>query len=95
MSDKSQRLLELAKAAFPDLTDPERKVVQAAAVAGKVADFQSDDPEKDDPAKAETWGDDRKVRAFLLRWLCVDAAARRRGCGWREAPRRNFLPLGL
>jgi hypothetical protein len=76
MSDKSQRLLELAKAAFPDLTDPEREVVQAAAL-GKDADFQSGDPEKDDPAKAETWGDDRKVRASVLRWLCVDAAARR------------------
>jgi len=76
MSDKSERLLELAKAAFPDLTDSERKVVETAAT-GDRADFQSDDPEKDDPAKAETWGDDRKVRASVLRWLCTDAAARR------------------
>jgi len=76
MSEKSEHLLELAMAAFPDLTDPERKVVEAAAL-GKEADFRSGDREKDDPAKAETWGDDRKVRAAVLRWLCVDAAARR------------------
>ena len=76
MSDKSERLLELAKAAFPDLSDSERKVVEAAA-KGEDADFRSGDPEKDDPAKAETWGDDRKVRASVLRWLCTDAAARR------------------
>jgi len=76
MRDKSERLLELAKAAFPDLSDSERKVVQAAA-KGEPADFRSGDPEKDDPAKAETWGDDRKVRASALRWLCVDADARR------------------
>jgi len=77
MSDKSERLLGLAMAAFPDLTAPERQVVEAAAAAGEVADFQSDDPEKDDPAKAETWGEERKVRASVLRWLCKDAAARR------------------
>jgi len=76
MSDKSERLLGLAKAAFPDLTNSERKVVEAAA-KGEDADFQSDDPEKDDPARSETWPDERKVRASVLRWLCTDAAARR------------------
>jgi hypothetical protein len=43
MSDKSERLLELAKAAFPDLTDSERRVVEAAAT-GKDADFRSGEP---------------------------------------------------
>ena len=79
MSDNQERLLELAKAAFPDLTAPERRVVEAAA-RGKDADFRSGDPEKpekDDPAKAETWGDNRKVRAAVIHWLCVDADARR------------------
>jgi hypothetical protein len=76
MSDNSERLLGLANAAFPDLSDSERKVVEAAAT-GEDADFRSDDPEKDDPAKAETWGDDRKVRAAVLRWLCTDPAVRR------------------
>ncbi len=76
MSDKRERLLELANAAFPDLTDPERRVVEAAA-RGDRADFQSSDPQEDDPAKAESWGDDRKVRASVLRWLCVDPAVRR------------------
>jgi hypothetical protein len=108
MSDKSQRLLELARAAFPDLTDSERKVVEAAAAAGEAADFQSGDPQKDDPAKAETWGDDRKVRAAVLRWLCVDADARRlvdpcgvQVCGARIEGDLNLnfakipFPLGL
>ena len=75
MSDKSERLIAFAKAVFPDLTDPERRVVQAAAM-GETADFRSGDPGKNDPAKAETWGDDRKVRAAVLRWMCVDSTAK-------------------
>ena len=76
MSGKRERLLGLAKVAFPDLSDPERKVVEAAALGG-VANLQSRDPKENDPATAETWPDERRVRAAVLRWLCVDPAVRR------------------
>ena len=65
MSAKSDELLKLARAAFPDLYEAEKKVV-AAAADGQPADFSTGDKAKDDPEKADAWGPERTVRARRL-----------------------------
>ena len=77
MSDKSDKLLELARAAFADLSDAEKKVV-AAAADGQPAVLSSSDAAENDPEKADAWGNERTVRADVIRWLCTDGLARRR-----------------
>lgn len=75
MKNRGESLCSLAKETFGDLTAAEVKVLQAAAL-GEDADCQTNVAEEDDPARAHVWGEDRTVRADLLRWLCVDATAR-------------------
>lgn len=64
-------LLELASAAFPDLRPAEVALVRAIT-AGDEAMYGAAD---DDPGSTATWGDERTIRARVLRWLCVRGAA--------------------
>jgi len=74
MPDNAPRLLKMAEAEFPDLTEPEREVVRCAAV-GEWADLAQWGPQ---PAK----GKKRKpgggpLRSSVLTWLCTDVRAKR------------------
>jgi hypothetical protein len=71
-------LESLARALFIDLTPAEIKLLQAAptgdcAVCGP--NNRDDDP-LNDPAKADEWGQERRVRPDLIRWICVDRQAK-------------------
>jgi Leucine-rich repeat (LRR) protein len=61
---------------FGNLTQCEREVLHAVS-NGLVAQCGPDDPKNPafDPAKGQTWGAERSVRANLLRWLFVDPQA--------------------
>jgi hypothetical protein len=74
----AESLLSLAEARFHPLREAERKLLVAAPM-GETAwcgpspkDF---DP-ANDPAKANSWGAERCIRAGLIRWLCIDREAR-------------------
>jgi hypothetical protein len=74
----AEGLLNLAEARFHPLREAERKLL-AAALIGETAwcgpspkDF---DP-ANDPARANSWGPERCIRAGLIRWLCIDHEAR-------------------
>jgi hypothetical protein len=75
----SRALLKLAKLVvnqFPDLTEPELKLL-CAATMGQTASFgHLTDNSYNNPDFADFWGLDRDIRAGLIRWLCVhpDAA---------------------
>jgi hypothetical protein len=78
MPPEDDKLKSLAEARFADLTQAEIKLLRAAprgevAVCGPNVDDQ--DPGSD-PAKANEWGEDREIRADLIRWLCVDRQVR-------------------
>jgi len=71
-------LLELAQERFAPLREAERTLL-AAAPLGETAwcgpspkDF---DP-GNNPAKGDSWGPERSIRAALIRWLCIDRDAR-------------------
>ncbi|HKN25813.1 MAG TPA: hypothetical protein VJX72_13275 [Candidatus Acidoferrum sp.] len=71
-------LLKLAETRFQSLREAERKLLNAAPL-GETAwcgpspkDF---DP-TNNPAKADSWGPERSIRAGLIRWLCIDRDAR-------------------
>jgi len=57
-----------------DLT-PAEEILLDKAQKGEPADFRSGDKETDKPENADNWGDDRRIRANLLYWLCVDREA--------------------
>jgi sRNA-binding regulator protein Hfq len=70
----------LARARFGDLSAAETNLLEAApkgelAVCGPNDNW--DNP-ANDPAKAGEWAADREIRAELIRWICVDQAARER-----------------
>jgi len=71
-------LLKLAEGKFAPLSEAEQELLRKAP-KGDVARGGQNFDEKDrenDPAKAESWGEKREIRAALLRWLCVDRRAR-------------------
>jgi len=72
--EKGCELIELARKAFGTLNSAEETLLQKVA-AGEVADFTTGDPNVDDPAKADGWGEERTLRAELIVWLCTNAAA--------------------
>jgi len=76
LEEKAQRLVDLAKKAFPEppLARAEREMLRAAA-RGRMADRRAGNAAEDNPAGAEKWGADRAVRAKLLRWLCTEHEA--------------------
>lgn len=46
-----------------------------AAQKGEFLNLLSGNSEVDDPAKAESWGRERTIRAEFLRWICTDKKA--------------------
>ncbi len=61
---------------FKDLepTEAEAKVIEAAA-RGDIADFRTGNENEDDPANAEKWGEERKIRAEVIFALLVEGRA--------------------
>ncbi len=74
-ADDAKTLLELAQARFPDLSDAERRLFEAA-VTGVIEDYCAPHSEDTDPAQAEKWGESRTLRAECIAWLCTDPKAR-------------------
>ncbi len=75
---RSGDLEQLAQARFESLSESEIKMLHAA-VTGTTAfcgPSQQDDDLGNDPADSDTWSADRQVRSDLIRWLCIDQAAR-------------------
>lgn len=72
-------LMARAEQRFGSLSEAERKVL-AAVLVGEVATCgpaeSGSAAAESDPAKAESWGEDRTLRATLLEWLCTDKGAR-------------------
>ncbi len=54
---------------------PAEKPLLDKARKGESADFRSGDKETYNPDNADNWGDDRRIRADLLYWICVDREA--------------------
>ncbi len=53
-----------------DLFETERRLWMAFSY-GTHVDRRTGDPEQDDPARARTWGPERKIRATVIRDLLV------------------------
>jgi hypothetical protein len=73
-------LEQLARAQFDRLSDAEIKLL-CAAPKGETAycgPSERDDDPDNDPAHWDSWGDEREIRAELVRWLCVDRDAKDR-----------------
>jgi hypothetical protein len=54
---------------------PAEEILLAKVQQGESADFRNGDKETDKPENAGNWGDNRRIRADLLYWLCVDREA--------------------
>jgi sRNA-binding regulator protein Hfq len=67
----SEKLLVLAKAQFGVLTIAEEKLFNAVA-KGEAANFQVGKEEIDHPTQAESWTDERTLKADRIAWLCTD-----------------------
>jgi hypothetical protein len=76
--DAPLTLEDLARCWFSDLTEAELRLIRAAQV-GKIAEYSpnSQDLEilENDLAHSDSWGEERKIRADVIRWLCVDGKA--------------------
>lgn len=71
-------LEQVARSRFGVLTPAEQKLVCAATGPGFAycgSANQDDDP-SNEPDKASQWGQQRSIRAALIRWLCVERSAR-------------------
>lgn len=55
-----------------ELNEAEQKLVDAAQ-KGEICDLRTGDEEADKPANGDSWGEDRTVRAEVIRRLCVGA----------------------
>lgn len=75
LSENARKLLGLAHKRFPNfcLTD---EILFTSVADGVFADFSTGDKEKDDPANAEKWGEDRIIPADRIVWLCTDRKAK-------------------
>lgn len=76
MASQEPVLLTRAAERFADLTDAERKLLHAV-IAGKAADYRSQNNAENDPRQAATWDKSRALRAKVIRWLCIDREANR------------------
>lgn len=73
---RAERLLGLAHSSMSfELTAADQHVLRASAT-GLVVDARQGDPEADTPENSDSWGRDRHVHAELVRWMCVDPAAK-------------------
>jgi hypothetical protein len=79
MSKASNRLVDLAKDEFGELTPAENTFLVRSSSAPLFRSASERDQEEranaQDFEKAGEWGADRVIRAGLLRWVCVDPAA--------------------
>jgi hypothetical protein len=68
----------LARARFQELSRAEVELLHAAPKGGLAlcGPNQTNDDPVNDPSKAEEWGDERQIRADLIRWLCTDRDAK-------------------
>ena len=71
MKERAEKLLELARSQFTDLKPPETEMLKAAA-EGRPAVFAGETDDENDPARADEWGEERTIRADVIRWLCAD-----------------------
>ena len=71
---KEEKLLELARAEFGELSPADIKLFTAIA-KGEVADYSSDNEAENNPANAENWGEERRLKADRIEWLCTDREA--------------------
>ncbi len=72
-------LVNLATAVFGKLTRAEQRLLLAlpkGAVAVGGADQDNNSP-ANDPSNANTWSNERQVRAALIRWICVNDDAKK------------------
>jgi hypothetical protein len=71
-------LEQLARACFALLSESEIKMLQAAAkgTTAFCGPSEQADVLGNDPSDSDNWSTDRDVRSELLRWLCIDQAAR-------------------
>ena len=76
MRDKKERLLGLAKAVFPNLSEAEEKMLRAAAKGEDALCGGTAEDKGDNVPDAGSWGKERTVRAAVLRWLCTERQAR-------------------
>ena len=75
MIDKFDSFVALAKQRYRiTITSVEEKLLKAI-VAGEVADYQVKSPKLDNPAKAESWGEEWILSAEFIEWLCTDVEA--------------------
>ena len=75
---RTEQLITLARTQFAPLREAEEKLLRAAP-AGEMAwcgPSKKDSDPANDARKSDMWGDTRAIRADLIRWLCVDSAAR-------------------
>ncbi|MCH7840421.1 MAG: hypothetical protein IID38_09340, partial [Planctomycetes bacterium] len=63
-------LLKLAKKRFGDRLTNADKTLFGTTASGNVAYYG-----EGNPAKADTWGEDRVLRADRIEWLCTDREA--------------------
>src|SRR5215831_3997186 len=80
MRTKGEQISQLATTTFPKLTHAETTLLRAATI-GKVANCgwqpEEENPEEEnDPLHSDSWGEERTIRAVLIRWLCIDEKAR-------------------
>ena len=62
---------------FSGLREVERRLLRGAPNGELVICGPSDDPKDptNDPAKADSWGQEREIRSALIRWLCCNGEA--------------------
>ena len=73
---KADRLLQLARTDFSDLSEAEEKMLRASA-KGEVALCGGTAEDKgDNIPDAASWGKERTIRAAILRWLSTEREAR-------------------
>ncbi len=69
--ERAEKLLELALAQFDELKPAEQEMLKAAA-EGRQISFAGKTDQERDPAHADEWGEERIIRASVIRWLCAD-----------------------
>ena len=74
---KTQKLEELARAEFSNLTEAELKLIRGATIGEFAVSDQSTDraDPSNDPARADSWANNREIRAKLVQWLCTNQEA--------------------
>jgi len=95
-SDEEPELLTLARQRFEELSPADEKLFRAVA-KGELANYSAGAKEKDDPAKAPEWSEERVLKSDRIAWLCTDPRASRlvthRGIGVKGARIDGVLEL--